>query len=946
MANESAGTISVELRAKLDSLTADVNKANNAIRGIEDQTKKTNTLTTNSFSKTGEEIGKSITKLSNSSVNQFAKMANGISNAFKALPIIGAVTMIAGAVAKLVGGISDYLNKTADAYFRQQKELTTLNAIIQTTGASAWTSSAQLNSMAAALSKATGYATNDITKMQGRILTYTNIVGDNFKRTSKAAIDMAAVMGMDLASAAETLGKALDSPTEGLNTLTRQGFRFKDDLKEQITLLVEHGDIAKAQALILNEVESVYQGVASAQSSVSSKTERLKQVQEELNAEVGRTTSGFTNFVAGIKLSWKESLLFEMRQKRIGEAAKNSEAKINQYSKSITDLKKELDELIANGANDERLIQIRVQIQNAESNLDKEKENEAAVQARIDNSERILEQYSTTYRHIAEMQMERNKIHQQMLDAEKELETATGRRAEDLRFNIDLVKNLIESTNQEIRQKQEELRIHEEEYRIALQDMEAIKERQRIEEINLEIERKIAADKLALKPLEDAVTAATERRRLAILAAGVAESNGRITSEEYHRQVMNAYTEEANQLTMLGQQIHEVGLTSAQAAELRREAENKTTAALNQSIALEQQRRNMLADIAMNNVYKDLQDEFYRLMATEEQLIELERKRAWEAIENSDDYKNATEDVRIAVRKVFDEITNLKNATKEEDPNEYWNKLKNKVSEYGSAIDSVISNFASLHGAFIKKSVDEEINALNKLYKIQLEYLEKEKQAKLYAKGFIEAQTEEQHQRELELAIESGDQQRIYAAHDAHERWLIEDEFAKNKEALDEETARKKAELEYKSALASWQSQLLQAITSAALATAGTLGSPPYPPANLGLVAMSAAAGAAQVGIISANKPKMQAFTEGGIVPGNSFRGDNILARVNSDEVIFNKRQQKNLFNAVDKNELGGEQTIVIHNHLYVDGKEMARNTVTHINNRSAGLIKEGSIVK
>lgn len=41
-------------------------------------------------------------------------------------------------------------------------------------------------------------------------------------------------------------------------------------------------------------------------------------------------------------------------------------------------------------------------------------------------------------------------------------------------------------------------------------------------------------------------------------------------------------------------------------------------------------------------------------------------------------------------------------------------------------------------------------------------------------------------------------------------------------------------------------------------------------------------------------------FADGGIISGNSFIGDNMIARVNSGEMILNNRQQKNLFNLLD----------------------------------------------
>ena len=41
-------------------------------------------------------------------------------------------------------------------------------------------------------------------------------------------------------------------------------------------------------------------------------------------------------------------------------------------------------------------------------------------------------------------------------------------------------------------------------------------------------------------------------------------------------------------------------------------------------------------------------------------------------------------------------------------------------------------------------------------------------------------------------------------------------------------------------------------------------------------------------------------FAEGGIVGGSSYSGDKLLARVNSQEMILNSRQQRNLFNLLD----------------------------------------------
>ena len=42
-------------------------------------------------------------------------------------------------------------------------------------------------------------------------------------------------------------------------------------------------------------------------------------------------------------------------------------------------------------------------------------------------------------------------------------------------------------------------------------------------------------------------------------------------------------------------------------------------------------------------------------------------------------------------------------------------------------------------------------------------------------------------------------------------------------------------------------------------------------------------------------------YAEGGIIPGNSYYGDRLVANVNSGEMILNRRQQSNLFKMINK---------------------------------------------
>lgn len=66
-------------------------------------------------------------------------------------------------------------------------------------------------------------------------------------------------------------------------------------------------------------------------------------------------------------------------------------------------------------------------------------------------------------------------------------------------------------------------------------------------------------------------------------------------------------------------------------------------------------------------------------------------------------------------------------------------------------------------------------------------------------------------------------------------------------------------------------------------------------------------------GIMAAVLAFTDGFATGGVVPGNSFNGDNVLARVNSGEMILNRAQQARLFDIADGNAepVGGSGAVI-----------------------------------
>ncbi|WWW34087.1 phage tail length tape measure family protein [Stenotrophomonas rhizophila] len=145
-----------------------------------------------------------------------------------------------------------------------QNELAQLNAALKSTGQAAGFNSKQLTDMADKMAKATIQSSGEIVNAQTRLLSYTSIVGENFPRALQLAIDQSVRLGENITQSAETIGKALEYPTEGISALTKQGFRFTEQQKDMLASLVEGGRLAEARAMVMGVMEESYAGAGKA----------------------------------------------------------------------------------------------------------------------------------------------------------------------------------------------------------------------------------------------------------------------------------------------------------------------------------------------------------------------------------------------------------------------------------------------------------------------------------------------------------------------------------------------------------------------------------------------------------------------------------------------------------------------------------------------------------
>lgn len=113
------------------------------------------------------------------------------------------------------------------------------------------------------------------------LLTFTKIrneVGKGnkiFDRATLAVADMSTRLGTDMSSAAIQVGKALNDPVKGVTALGRAGVQFTEQQREQIEAMVEAGDVAGAQKVILDELETQFAGSAKAAGDAATPTQRM-----------------------------------------------------------------------------------------------------------------------------------------------------------------------------------------------------------------------------------------------------------------------------------------------------------------------------------------------------------------------------------------------------------------------------------------------------------------------------------------------------------------------------------------------------------------------------------------------------------------------------------------------------------------------------------------------
>ena len=142
-------------------------------------------------------------------------------------------------------------------------------AVLKSTGGAAGVTAGDVENLAGKLSAMSGVDDEAIQSGENLLLTFKNIRNTAnspiFDRATAAALDMSVALGKDLNSSAQVVGRALNQIADGQIPKSIRGLgKLTKAQVAQMTAMQKAGDVAGAQAVVLDALEKSYGGSAKA----------------------------------------------------------------------------------------------------------------------------------------------------------------------------------------------------------------------------------------------------------------------------------------------------------------------------------------------------------------------------------------------------------------------------------------------------------------------------------------------------------------------------------------------------------------------------------------------------------------------------------------------------------------------------------------------------------
>lgn len=170
------------------------------------------------------------------------------------------VAAVAGVAALAAGVVKVFNTGLEELKFGEQINAQT-QLLVDNTGFTMAVS--EINDYTLALSKVSGVSEEELQAAGNNILKFGNVSEENYQKALDSINDLAAT-GKDASAVSEGLGKALADPATAAGKLRRMGISLTEAQEAQIATMIEAGDVAGAQGVILDSLEGTYGGMAEA----------------------------------------------------------------------------------------------------------------------------------------------------------------------------------------------------------------------------------------------------------------------------------------------------------------------------------------------------------------------------------------------------------------------------------------------------------------------------------------------------------------------------------------------------------------------------------------------------------------------------------------------------------------------------------------------------------
>lgn len=207
-------------------------------------------------------------------------------------------------------------------------------------GAGTATTTKRIQDYADALERETGVTAETIKAAQAKLLTFrqlavtADVAGGAFDRATQAAVDMAAAGFGEATQNAVQLGKALEDPIKGVNSLRRSGITFTESEKAKLAVLVQSNRIHDAQAVILTAIETQVKGTAEA-TAIS--TMRMKNGFGEVTDAIGTKLLPIMNAFADAVVAIGEKATLEGLGAAFEEFGRQASGALDELNKKLGD---------------------------------------------------------------------------------------------------------------------------------------------------------------------------------------------------------------------------------------------------------------------------------------------------------------------------------------------------------------------------------------------------------------------------------------------------------------------------------------------------------------------------------------------------------------------------------------------------------------------------------